>query len=138
MLSRTRLLVNTCSTLPLSRESTSGSTRTISVLLGLPLRLYVQQKLVTRFVIYDEFFSIRKCPEEILTALTARVEQGMSRIKELRSFIFNLTNFDNELFYMAMIHALGLEYYHFTSSLTLLTDLDKDKIKAAFQTEEIN
>ncbi|KAF8550004.1 hypothetical protein OG21DRAFT_1488115 [Imleria badia] len=39
---------------------------------------------------------------------------------------------------MAMIHALGPDYYHFTSSLALLTDLDKDKVKAAFQTEEIN
>ena len=39
---------------------------------------------------------------------------------------------------MAMIRALGPEYSHFTSSLALLTDLDKDKVKAAFQTEEIN
>ncbi|KAI9571899.1 hypothetical protein HD554DRAFT_1987521, partial [Boletus coccyginus] len=67
--------------------------------------LYVQQKPATRFVAYDEFFSIRKRPEETLTALTARVEQGMSRIKELPS-TFSLTNLDDELFCMAMIRAL--------------------------------
>ena len=37
-----------------------------------------------------------------------------------------------------MMHALGPEYSNFTSSLALLTDLDKVKVKAAFQTEEIN
>ncbi|KAF8548297.1 hypothetical protein OG21DRAFT_1526583 [Imleria badia] len=38
---------------------------------------------------------------------------------------------DDDLTCMVMIHALGLEYYHFTSSLVLL-------IKAVFQSEEIN
>ena len=39
---------------------------------------------------------------------------------------------------MAMICALGPKYSNFVSSLALLTDFDKDKVKAAFQTEEIN
>ena len=43
--------------------------------------LFVQQKAGTRFVAYDEFFSIRKHPEESLTALTARVKHAMARIK---------------------------------------------------------
>jgi len=62
----------------------------------------------------------------------------MSRIKELRLSTFTLTNLDDELFCMAMIRALGPDYYHFTSFLALLTDLDKDKVKVVFQTEEIN
>ena len=37
-----------------------------------------------------------------------------------------------------MICALGLEYSNFMSSLALLTDLNKVKVKAAFQTKEIN
>ncbi|KIJ17299.1 hypothetical protein PAXINDRAFT_73827 [Paxillus involutus ATCC 200175] len=43
--------------------------------LGLALKaLYVQQKTGTRFVAYDEFFSIRKHQEESLSAVTARVD----------------------------------------------------------------
>ena len=64
--------------------------------------------------------------------------QAMPRIKELRPSTFTLINLNNELFWMAMIRALGSEYYHFTSSLPLPTDLDKNKVKVAFQTEEIN
>ncbi|KAF8551896.1 hypothetical protein OG21DRAFT_1486624 [Imleria badia] len=100
--------------------------------------LYVQQKAGTHFVAYDEFFSIRKHPEESLPALSARVEETMSRIKELHPSSFDLAKLDDELACMAMIHALGPDYYHFTSSLALLTALDKNKVKAAFQTEEIN
>jgi hypothetical protein len=37
-----------------------------------------------------------------------------------------------------MMHALGPDYSHFMSSLALLTDLDKVKVKAVFQTEEID
>ena len=59
-------------------------------------------------------------------------------IKDLCSSSFDIATLNNELTCMAMIQALGPEYSHFTSSLALLTDLDKDKVKAAFQTEEIN
>jgi transposase InsO family protein len=100
--------------------------------------LFVQQKASTRFVAYEEFFSIRKRSDESLPALSARVEQAMARIQELRPISFDLKTSDAELSCMAMMHALGPEYSHFTSSLALLTDLDKDKVKAAFQTEEIN
>ena len=100
--------------------------------------LYVQQKAGTRFVAYDEFFSIRKRPDETLTALIARVEQAMARIQELRPSTFDIKTLDAELACMSMIRALGPDYSHFTSSLALLTDLDKDKVKAAFQTEDIN
>jgi hypothetical protein len=62
----------------------------------------------------------------------------MASIQQLRPSTFNLKTLDDELSCMAMMHALGDEYKHFTSSLALLTDLDKDKVKVAFQTEEIN
>jgi len=100
--------------------------------------LFVQQKASTRFVTYEEFFSIRKRSDESLPALSARVELAMARIQELCPTSFDLKTLDAELSCMAMMHALGPEYSNFTSFLTLLTDLDKDKVKAAFQTEEIN
>ncbi|KAF9242397.1 hypothetical protein BU15DRAFT_44056, partial [Melanogaster broomeanus] len=59
--------------------------------------LYVQQKPGTRFLAYDEFFSIRKKEEESLPVLTARIEQAMSRIQELRPSKFTLTDLDDEL-----------------------------------------
>ena len=43
-----------------------------------------------------------------------------------------MNTLDDELTCMAMIHALGPEYSHFTSSLAVLTDLNKDKVKTAF------
>ncbi|KIJ19453.1 hypothetical protein PAXINDRAFT_36378, partial [Paxillus involutus ATCC 200175] len=100
--------------------------------------LYVQQKPGTHFVAYDELFSIRKRQEESLSAVTARVDQAMSRIQELCPSTFTLKDLDNELFCMAMIHSLGKDYYHFTSSLSLLSTLDKSTIKAAFQAKDIN
>jgi len=62
----------------------------------------------------------------------------MARIQELRPTSFELKTLHAELSCMAMMHAPGPEYSHFTSFLALLTDLDKIKVKAVFQTEEIN
>ena len=62
----------------------------------------------------------------------------MLKIKDLHSSIFDMKTLDAELINMAMICSLGPEYSNFMSSLALLTNLDKDKVKAAFQTEEIN
>ena len=62
----------------------------------------------------------------------------MLRIKDLHSSSFDIATLNDELTCMTMIQALGPKYLHFTSSLALLTDLDKDKVKAAFQTEEID
>jgi hypothetical protein len=69
--------------------------------------LFVQQKASTRFVAYEEFFSIRKRSDESLPGLSARVEQAMARIQELRPISFNLKTSDAELSCMAMMHALG-------------------------------
>ena len=65
--------------------------------------LYVQQKASTRFVAYDEFFTIRKRPEESLPALSARVEQAMARIQQLRPTTFTLKTSNDELSCMAMM-----------------------------------
>ena len=100
--------------------------------------LYVQQKASIHFVTYDEFFTIRKRPDESLPALSARVEQAMARIQQLRPSTFTLKTSDDELSCMAMMHALSDKYKHFTSSLALLTGLDMDKVKAVFQTKGIN
>jgi hypothetical protein len=89
-------------------------------------------------VAYDEFFTIRKCPEESLPALSSQAKKAMANIQQLRPSTLDLKTSDDELSCMAMMHALGNEYKHFTSSLTLLMDLVKVKVKAAFQTEEIN
>ena len=62
----------------------------------------------------------------------------MARIKELHPSTFDLTKLDDELTCMALICSLGPDYSYFTSPPALLTDLDKDKVKAAFQTEDIN
>ena len=62
----------------------------------------------------------------------------MLKIKDLRSLTFDMDTLDAELTCMAMTRSLGPEYSNFMSSLALLTDLDKVKVKAAFQTEEIN
>ena len=45
--------------------------------------IHLQQRPGARFNAWDDFFSIRKQPEEFLTTLIARIEDGMSKIKEL-------------------------------------------------------
>jgi len=79
--------------------------------------LFVQQKASTCFIAYEEFFSIRKCSDKSLLALSARVELAMARIQELHPTSFNLKTLDAELSCMAMMHALKPKYSHFTSSL---------------------
>ncbi|KIJ70658.1 hypothetical protein HYDPIDRAFT_56565, partial [Hydnomerulius pinastri MD-312] len=66
----------------------------------------VQQKPSMCFATYDEFFSIRKCQDEALPSVAARVKQAMSRIQELHPKDFNLKKLDDELTCMAMIRSL--------------------------------
>ena len=66
-------------------------------------KVFIQQKASSRFVAYDEFFSIRKRPEESLPALAARVKESMLRIKDLRSSSFDIATLNDELTCMAMI-----------------------------------
>jgi len=90
--------------------------------------LFVQQKASTQFIAYDEFFTIRKHPDESLPALSAQIKQAMARIQQLYPSSFDLKISDDELSCMVMMHALGEEYKHFTFSLALLTDLNKNKV----------
>ena len=100
--------------------------------------VHVQKIPGSRFNAYDDFFSIRKRPDESLSALIARIEHALGRIKDLRPANFSLDKLDNELVCMAMIRSLPSEYSSFTSSLLLLGSLDKDTLKEAFITEEVN
>lgn len=101
---------------------------------------HVQQLPATRFNAWDDFFTIRKRPDESLSTLIARIEEGMAKIQRLRpqdsSKPYSLADLDAELVSMAMIRALGDDYAQFASSLILLKSLDKKELKAAFLAEE--
>ncbi|KIO13203.1 hypothetical protein M404DRAFT_48676, partial [Pisolithus tinctorius Marx 270] len=102
--------------------------------------IHLQQRPGARFNAWDDFFSIRKQPDESLSYLIARIEDSMSKIQELRprdtSSPYSIKDMDNELVCMAMVRSLGDEYSHFASSLLLFQSLDKEKLKEAFLAEE--
>ncbi|KAI6138249.1 hypothetical protein BKA82DRAFT_72895, partial [Pisolithus tinctorius] len=87
------------------------------------------------FNAWDDFFYIRKQPDESLSSLIARIEDSMSKIQELRpkdtSSPYTIKDLDNELVCMAMVRSLGEEYSHFASSLLLFQSLDKEELKEA-------
>src|SRR3954466_7029696 len=62
----------------------------------------------------------------------------MRKIRQLIPKSFALATLDDELTCMTMIRALPEEYSTFTSSLLLLSTLDKDTLSDAFITEELN
>ena len=66
----------------------------------------------------------------------------MLKIKELcladAKKPFTIDNLDNELICMTLLCSLLQEYSYFTSSLLLLFTMDKDTLKSAFITEDIN
>jgi hypothetical protein len=101
---------------------------------------HLQQCPGARFNAWDDFFSIRKQPDESLCTLIARIEDGMSKIKELRPTDsknpYTIKDLDEELICMTMVRSLGEEYSHFASSLMLLMSLDKGELQAAFLAEE--
>ena len=86
--------------------------------------IYLQRKPGAWFATYDKFFGIRKWEDESLSALTARVDQAMLKIKELHpsdaTNLFIINKLDNELVCMTLVCSLPQEYSHFTSSLLLL------------------
>ncbi|EIW81266.1 hypothetical protein CONPUDRAFT_30249, partial [Coniophora puteana RWD-64-598 SS2] len=92
-----------------------------------------QQKIPgTRFNAFDDFFALRKRPEESLSSLIARVDTLYARIKDLRPPAYTLDSLDQELACMALIRALPEEYSHFVSALMLQSTLDKDAVVQAF------
>ncbi|KAG2107643.1 uncharacterized protein F5147DRAFT_802110 [Suillus discolor] len=82
---------------------------------------HVQQLPATRFNAWDNFFTIRKRPDESLSTLIARIEEGMAKIQRLHP----------------QDSSKPYNYAQFTSSLILLKSLDKKELKAAFLAEEI-
>jgi hypothetical protein len=76
----------------------------------------------------------------VLEHSIARIEDGMSKIKELRPTggknPYTIQDLDAELICMTMVRSLGEEYSHFVSSLMLLKSLDKSELQAAFLAEE--
>ena len=101
---------------------------------------HLQKRPGARFNAWDDFFSIRKLPEESLSTLIARIEDGMAKVQELRptdsTKAYTIKELDEELVCMAMVRSLGEEYSNFASSLMLLKSLDKEELKAAFLAEE--
>ena len=83
-----------------------------------------------------------KREDESLSALTARVEQPMLEIKELRPADakkpFTIDDLDDELICITLLCSLPKEYSHFIPSLLLLSTMDKDTLKSAVITEDIN
>src|SRR5882672_8428944 len=99
---------------------------------------HVHKRPGTRFNAYDDFFSIRKEENESLQALTARIDESMRKMQNLRPNNFDLKKLDEELTCMAMIRALPEDYANFTSSVLLLGSLDKTTLQDAFHAEETN
>lgn len=90
-----------------------------------------------RFNAYDDLFSIRKEPEESLSALIMRTEQAVHLIKNLRPKDFDINKLDEELQCMALIRALPEEFSTFASTLMLTNKLSKSDLVTAFHTEEV-
>lgn len=95
------------------------------------------QKPTNRYNAYDDLFSIRKQPDETLSALIMRSERAMHLIKHLRPTGFDIDKLDNELQCMALIRALPEEFAMFASTLMITNKLEKKDLVTAFHTEEI-
>jgi hypothetical protein len=100
--------------------------------------VHVQKKPATRFNAYQSLLGIKKEENESLSDLIARADKASQDTKALRPPTFTLEDLDNELLSMALIRALPTEYHSFVSSLLLLDSLDVNKLKSAFQNEQIN
>ena len=98
--------------------------------------VHLQKHPGTRFNAYDNLFAIHMKPEETLSSLMNRIDQGIIAIQNLHPDKFTLEKMDQELACMAMIHALPEDYSSFMSATLLLTDLNKEKLQSAFMTEE--
>ncbi|THG92860.1 hypothetical protein EW145_g8560, partial [Phellinidium pouzarii] len=56
-----------------------------------------QDNPASRFIAYDQFFSITKKEDESLTALTARVEDALHKMRNSRNSALTLKDFEDEL-----------------------------------------
>lgn len=98
--------------------------------------IYLQKHPGAQFNAYDALFSIKKAPDESLSALMARVDSQMEQIQNLCPVGFTLEDMDKELICMTLICALPEEYLSFALSLQLMGKFEKEKLQEAFVTEE--
>lgn len=100
---------------------------------------FSQDNAASRFLIFDEFFSIAKQPDESLSTVVSHVENGLQKIRSARPSTMTLQTFEEELAIMTLIRALPEEYGNFRSSLLLVPGtLTLKKVKEAFFQEERN
>lgn len=100
--------------------------------------VHLNKRPGARFNAYEDLFSIKKADDESLVTMATRIDQAMLDIKNIRPPKFTIDDLDSELCAMSMICALPAEYATLRSTLLLHDNLDKDIIREAFQTEEIN
>ncbi|KAJ8585170.1 hypothetical protein M405DRAFT_825561 [Rhizopogon salebrosus TDB-379] len=103
--------------------------------------IHLEQCPGARFNAWDNFFSIRKQPGKSLSTLIARIEDGMSKLKELRptggKSAYTIEDLDAELICMTMVLSLGEEYSHLVSSLMLLKSLDKSIVLRVLEATQL-
>ena len=78
---------------------------------------YSKDNATSRFLAYDEFFSISKQEDETLTALVARVEDRLQLLRSTRSDKLDIQTFESELAAMVLIRSLPEEFSNFRLSL---------------------
>ena len=71
---------------------------------------YAQENAASRFLILDEFLSVSKGADESLTALCARVEDSLQKVRSAHSKELTLASFEEELAMMALM--LKYMLYH--------------------------
>ena len=100
---------------------------------------YSQDSAASRFLLLDEFLSITKQPDESLTALCARLENALQKVKASCKPELTVKAFQEELAMMTLIRSLPEEFSNFRSSLLLVPgSLDLKTVKEAFLQEERN
>ncbi|PBK92331.1 hypothetical protein ARMGADRAFT_930957 [Armillaria gallica] len=88
-----------------------------------PKVTHQQQKPIMRFTTYDSFFSIQKEDAKSLTDLYSCVTRSMTEIQNLHPAHFGLSQLNEELQCMALIHALPCpEYNNFITLLFFLSE----------------
>ncbi|KAE9384866.1 hypothetical protein BT96DRAFT_750123, partial [Gymnopus androsaceus JB14] len=99
--------------------------------------VHQQKKPRTRFNAFDSLFAVCLKEDEKLDTLISQVSESIAAIKALCPETYSLDDLDKELEAMALIRSLPPDYNSFMSSLLLLDTLDLTKLRAAFQTEQI-
>ena len=98
---------------------------------------YSKDNAASRFLVYDEFFSISKAEDESLTSLVGRVEDTLQKLRSSRSDTLSIADFESQLAAMVLIRSLPEEFASFKSSLLLLDSaISLESVKNAFLQEE--